>query len=619
MERIEGQIEDQKRLAKQVLSWITCAKRPLTISELQHALAVEIGESELDEENLSQIEDMVSVCAGLVTVDDESGIIRLVHYTTQEYFERMQKHWFPEAESEITTRCITYLSFHIFKTGFCESDKVFEERLRLNPLYDYAAHNWGVHACNAPTCCQDVIDFLEDTEKVEAASQALMVKKGSWKSQHSQDVPKQVRGIHLAAYFGVQEAVHILIQQGQNVDLNDSYGGTALSYAADRGHGAVVQLLLNNGADTESADRNGRTPLLRAVASRHDGVVRLLLNEGADTESADGNGRTPLLWAVSNGHESIVQLLLDKDADTESKDKDGWTPLLWAVASRHEAVVQLLLNKGADTESADRNGRTPLLWAVASRYDGIIQLLLNNGADTESAEGNGRTPLLWAVANGHESIVQLLLDKDADTESKDKRGWAPLLWAVASRHEAVVQFLLNKGADTESADRNGRTPLLWAVVNRHEGIIQLLLNNGADTESADGNGWTPLSWAIMNGHEGIVQLLLGNGVNVESINRYGETPLPSAADYKLGCPHITELISADGPMLRAQLLLLKMDKLSILEQMLNQVDHQEKFLEKSPSVGNTTRIFFLSQIDFFLADYGIPRDQTNNNTDANGR
>jgi hypothetical protein len=88
MERIEGQVADSQELAKQVLSWITCAKRPLTTSELRHALAVEKGESELDEENLPEIEDMVSVCAGLVTVDEKSEIIRLVHYTTQEYFER---------------------------------------------------------------------------------------------------------------------------------------------------------------------------------------------------------------------------------------------------------------------------------------------------------------------------------------------------------------------------------------------------------------------------------------------------------------------------------------------------------------------------------------------------
>ncbi|KAH6693786.1 hypothetical protein F5X68DRAFT_258632 [Plectosphaerella plurivora] len=88
MERIAGQLEDQEDLAKQVLMWITCAVRPLTTIELQEALAVELGEPELDPDNVPEIEDILSVCAGLVTVDDESDIIRLVHYTTQEYFSR---------------------------------------------------------------------------------------------------------------------------------------------------------------------------------------------------------------------------------------------------------------------------------------------------------------------------------------------------------------------------------------------------------------------------------------------------------------------------------------------------------------------------------------------------
>ncbi|KAH7370405.1 ankyrin repeat protein, partial [Rhexocercosporidium sp. MPI-PUGE-AT-0058] len=129
MERINGQIKDQEELAQQALSWITCAKRPLATSELQYALAIEIGESQLDKENLPEVEDIVFICAGLITVDVESGIIRLVYYTTQEYFERTQRRWFPKAESEITIACVIYLSFDTFKSGFCQSDKEFEQRL----------------------------------------------------------------------------------------------------------------------------------------------------------------------------------------------------------------------------------------------------------------------------------------------------------------------------------------------------------------------------------------------------------------------------------------------------------------------------------------------------------
>src|SRR2546421_1391761 len=193
MERVDGQITNSRDLAKQVLSWITCAKRPLTTSELRHALGVEIGESELDEENLPEIEDIISVCAGLVTVDEQSNIIRLVHYTTQEYFERTWTSWFPSAQADIAITCVTYLSFDTFETGFCPTENDFETRLQLNPLYDYAARNWGHHTRIAlKEVEQLILDFLETGAKVSASSQVMMT---------SNTYRWQLQGIHLAAYF----------------------------------------------------------------------------------------------------------------------------------------------------------------------------------------------------------------------------------------------------------------------------------------------------------------------------------------------------------------------------------------------------------------------------------
>ena len=85
MQRIDAQDKDDKQLAKKVLSFISYACRLITVVELQHALAVEPGTSKLDEETLPLEESLISVCAGLVTIDQGSQIIRLVHYSTQEY------------------------------------------------------------------------------------------------------------------------------------------------------------------------------------------------------------------------------------------------------------------------------------------------------------------------------------------------------------------------------------------------------------------------------------------------------------------------------------------------------------------------------------------------------
>jgi hypothetical protein len=309
MERIEGQLADQKDLAKQVLSWITYAKRPLTTEELQHALTVEVGEAEMDEENILSIEDMISVCAGSVTVDTGSRIIRLVHYTTQEYFERTQKRWFLNAEADITTICMTYLSFTVFESGYCPSDSSFEERLALHPLYNYTAHNWGHHARQSSRQNAKALDFLQCAIKVEAAAQAVMAHK-SYFSVYSQIVPRQITGLHLAAYFGVTELVATIIHNVE-ADSKDGHGRTPLSYAASNGHEAVVRLLLATGkVEADLQDKDGRTPLSYAASNGHEAVVRLLLATGkVEADLKDKDGLTPLSYAASNGHEAVVRLL----------------------------------------------------------------------------------------------------------------------------------------------------------------------------------------------------------------------------------------------------------------------------------------------------------------------
>jgi len=78
MERIERQNEDDKELAKQVFSWITYACRPLSVTELQHALAVTPEKTNMDPDDIIDIEILTSVCAGLVVIDEKRSIIRLV-------------------------------------------------------------------------------------------------------------------------------------------------------------------------------------------------------------------------------------------------------------------------------------------------------------------------------------------------------------------------------------------------------------------------------------------------------------------------------------------------------------------------------------------------------------
>ena len=72
MGRINGQEEDHKAIAMKSLAWVTYAFRPLLLRELQHAIEIEPDNGELDEEALVEGHSIISLCAGLIIIDQVS-------------------------------------------------------------------------------------------------------------------------------------------------------------------------------------------------------------------------------------------------------------------------------------------------------------------------------------------------------------------------------------------------------------------------------------------------------------------------------------------------------------------------------------------------------------------
>ena len=117
------------------------------MKQLQHALSVEPEQANLDEETLIDEELLISTCLGLVTIDYTSEEVRLVHYTAQEYFERIQLEIFPDNHLRIASTCLTYMSFkacqEINEITLTEEIKALGDRYAF---LDYAGSNWGFHA-----------------------------------------------------------------------------------------------------------------------------------------------------------------------------------------------------------------------------------------------------------------------------------------------------------------------------------------------------------------------------------------------------------------------------------------------------------------------------------------
>ena len=72
MQRIENQREGFRLLAKQLLGWLTYSERLMTVEEVRHAMAIEPGTPDLDDNNLSDVDEILGFCAGLVIMDEET-------------------------------------------------------------------------------------------------------------------------------------------------------------------------------------------------------------------------------------------------------------------------------------------------------------------------------------------------------------------------------------------------------------------------------------------------------------------------------------------------------------------------------------------------------------------
>ena len=113
--------------------------------------------------------------------------------------------------------------------------------------------------------------------------------------------------------------LELTLANGADVASLDSYDGTGLIRAADRGHTTLVARLLETDVDVDHVNRLGWTALLEAIIlgsgdAAHTEVVRLLVEAGADVNLADGQGVTPLAHAEQQRYDEIAEILREAGA-----------------------------------------------------------------------------------------------------------------------------------------------------------------------------------------------------------------------------------------------------------------------------------------------------------------
>ncbi|KAK7052724.1 ANK-REP-region domain-containing protein [Favolaschia claudopus] len=572
MARINAQAEGFQKLAQKTLMWISNALRPLSVAELCQVLAVEPGDTSLIPDKVPHIETILAACAGLVTVDIELAVVRVVHYTAQDWLESQ----FPYAHKEIALTSFQYLKFPEFdilrqldkeKYSFAVYAQYCIEHTRMtnsemgliSQVERFASKaclwrrlwmslRWSARipfwrSALWPEAKEDYCTLiLAAAGNLRTMTQHL-VTEGQFETRHYKCA------LSLAAYAGHSEIVKLLL----NLDVIDAGWGmspavegrqteivkmllaagadydTALQATAYMEPGPMVKVLLDDGADMDIVEGNYGTALQAAAHFESEPIVKVLLDVGADVNIVGGYYGTALQAAACMESEPIVKILLDAGTDVNIVGGNYGTALQAAAYVGSEPTVKMLLDAGAEVNIVGGNYGTALQAAAYRGSEPTVKMLLDSGADVNIVGGNCGTALQAAARFGYEPIVKILLDAGTDVNIVGGNYGTALQAAACMGSEPPVKMLLDAGADVNIVGGVYGTALYAA--GNSEPILKILLDAGADMNIVDERYGTVLQASAFFGREPIVKMLLDAGADMNIVSGYYGTALHAASRF----------------------------------------------------------------------------------------
>ena len=118
--------------------------------------------------------------------------------------------------------------------------------------------------------------------------------------------------------------------------------------ARDNDNKEEIVRLLQNGADINEQNSYGDTALWCACQNNHTEIAEILLkHKKINVNLQDFNGRSPFYGACWNySYECSLLMLQDARVDIDMADNKGWSPLMRACYHGNTKIVQLLISFG---------------------------------------------------------------------------------------------------------------------------------------------------------------------------------------------------------------------------------------------------------------------------------
>lgn len=265
------------------------------------------------------------------------------------------------------------------------------------------------------------------------------------------------------------------------VDDRDPAGRTALIRAAMEDQPSEVERLLEAGAAVDATDSYGFTALLYAAQYSLESV-ELLLAAGADVDYRNDLGTSALAVAREAARADIEALLREHGAQESPEER-----LDAALRAGDREEVKKLIAGGADVDALDTGSyQTPLMTAIEARDIEAVLILLEAGADP-TRQGTGiettnENALSYAARQGSTWVLRKLLERPVPRPELERA------LIAGCEHPDVMAVLLERGVSPNVRGSEGLTPLMCAAAAGAEPAVTFLIEAGADRAMTSAGG-----------------------------------------------------------------------------------------------------------------------------------
>ncbi|KAJ7144598.1 ankyrin repeat-containing domain protein [Mycena epipterygia] len=434
---------------ERVLRWLVYSARPVTLTELDAALAFDFSDPQrvtCQPVNPGYALRICNGLEGLVTyqvvqssygqVDGRFAVVSLTHASVQDYvlsprFREKTNCDLSEDGSHtfIVQTCIAYLK---------HCAKYLNTQTHLDyPLWMYAARCWSYHLVRSHEL--GLRSSFPAVMDVEFSGQHRGTR---W---HFYQVDELVWPLSICSSAGYYNGVSFILRSGADVHAVGGYYGSALQAASYGGYIKIVQLLLAKGAEVNTGGGYYGSALQAASYGGHIDIVQGLLAKGAEVNQSGGYYGSALQAASHSGYTETVRLLLATGAKVDTGGGYYGSALQAAAYGGHMEIAQALLAKGAEVNTAGGYYGSALQAASYAGHSEIVQLLLVKGADVNQSGGYYGNSLQAAVRQGHATTVSHLLENGADVNARGRYSNA-LHAALVNYDQRIMSLLRQKDA-----------------------------------------------------------------------------------------------------------------------------------------------------------------------------